>query len=161
MNAVSLEVLPVRPENVPDEMKIRPQWVNWRLEERDGELTKVPYTPGTRRKASSTDLLTWRSFEDAMRSLGRFDGVGFVFCSADPFVGIDFDKCRNPETGEVDPQVLGYIEKFEDRYVEVSVSGTGVHLITRGKIKGGARKGNRELYDQDRFFALTGVMVDA
>src|SRR5918993_2928875 len=31
----------------------RPQWVNWRLEPRDDKPTKVPYTPGTNRRASS------------------------------------------------------------------------------------------------------------
>src|SRR5919202_2379464 len=106
-------------------LKVRPQWVNWRFELRNGRLKKVPYTPGTRCKASCTDLLTWRSFEDAMGSLEDFDGVGFVLCSADPFVGIDFDKCRNPETGEVDGWVLGYIERFAEKYVELSPSGTG------------------------------------
>lgn len=118
---------------------------------------------GTNRRASTTDLLTWRSFEQAYEAYetGKHDGVGFVFCSADPFVGIDFDACRSFETREVDARVLEYIEKFEDRYVEASVSGTGVHLITRGKIKGGTKKGNYELYDQDRFFALTGVALDA
>jgi primase-polymerase (primpol)-like protein len=61
----------------------------------------------------------------------------------------------------VDPRVLKYIERFQDRYVEASVSGTGVHLITRGKIKGGTKKGKYELYDQDRFFTLTGMALDA
>jgi hypothetical protein len=45
-------------ENIPEELTERPQWVCWRLEERDEKLTKVPYTPGTLRRASSTDLMT-------------------------------------------------------------------------------------------------------
>ena len=153
----------VAPENIPDYLKARPQWVNWAHEQRDGKLTKVPYSPVTERRASTTDLLTWATFEAALATfeLGKYAGLGFVFCSADPFVGIDFDHCRNPETGQVDPRVLEYIERFEDRYVEVSVSGTGAHLITRGKIKGGAKKGKYELYDQDRFFTVTGVLLDA
>ncbi len=149
----------VEPDGIPDYLKVRPQWVNWRFELRDSKPTKVPYTPGTRRRASSTDLLTWRNFEDAMRSLECFDGIGFVFCSADPFVGIDFDGCRDPESGEVDPRVLEYVAKFEDRYVEVSVSGRGIHLITRGKIRGGSKKGRYEVYDQDRYFCITGVTL--
>src|SRR5215217_5232136 len=87
-------------ENVPPELTERPQWVCWRLEERDEKLTKVPYTAGTRRRASSTDPATWASFEDAKGAVGRaeppYDGIGFVFSDADPFCGIDLDKCRNP-----------------------------------------------------------------
>lgn len=158
------KALKVISEGIPDYLTRRPQFVGWAAELKpDGRLDKVPMIAGTNRRASTTDLLTWRSFKEACGAYeaGKHDGIGFVFCSADPFVGIDFDDCRNPETGEVDPRVLEYVEKFDERYVEVSVSGTGVHLITCGKIKGGTKKGNRELYDQDRFFALTGVVLNA
>lgn len=157
-------LLRVNTEGIPDYLTRRPQFVGWKAEPKpDGRLDKVPMIAGTNRRASSTDLLTWRSFEEVCGAYeaGKHDGIGFVFCSADPFVGIDFDDCRDPETREVDPRVLEYIEKFEDRYVEVSVSSTGIHVITRGKIKGGTKKGSRELYDQDRFFTLTGLALDA
>src|SRR5918995_6188544 len=92
-------------ENIPEPLTERPQWVCWRLEERKGEMTKVPYTPGTLRRASSTDLMTWRTFSEALEayqcSEPPYDGIGYVFCSADPFVGIDLDKCRDPEDGEI------------------------------------------------------------
>src|ERR671913_663791 len=92
-------------ENIPKRLTERPQWVNWRLEERGDRMTKVPYTPGTLRRASSTDLMTWRTFSEALAayqcSEPPYDGIGYVFCSADPFVGIDLDKCRDPEDGEI------------------------------------------------------------
>lgn len=149
-------------DGIPDYLKIRPQFVGWDAELKpNGRLNKVPMIAGTKRKASTTDLLTWCSFEEACAAYedGKHHGLGFVFCSADPFVGIDFDDCRDPDTGIVDPRLLKYAERFEKKYVEVSVSGTGVHLITRGKLKGGTKKGDYELYDQDRFFALTGVAI--
>jgi putative DNA primase/helicase len=94
-------------ENIPELLAERPQWVNWRLEERDGKETKVPYTPGTLRRASSTDLMTWRTFSEALEAYERseppYDGIGFVFCSADPLAGIDLDGCRDPETGTIEP----------------------------------------------------------
>jgi putative DNA primase/helicase len=31
-------------ENIPESLTERPQWVCWRLEERDDKMTKVPYT---------------------------------------------------------------------------------------------------------------------
>lgn len=161
-NTIELEIpLRVEPDGIPDFLKVRPQWVGWKLETREGKLTKVPKIAGTNRGASTTDLLTWRSFEEALEAYeaDKHDGIGFVFCSADPFVGLDFDKVRDPATGDIEPPVLEYFLRFKKRYVEVSVSGTGVHVITRGKIKGGKKKGAREVYDQDRFFCMTGVSI--
>ena len=76
---------------LPEEMRQRRQWVVWKLEERDGKPTKVPYIAGGSGKASSTDSLTWRSFEEAVQALetGRYNGIGFVFSSGEPFAGID------------------------------------------------------------------------
>src|SRR5215216_6083834 len=62
-------------ENIPKQLTERPQWVCWRLEERDDKETKVPYTPGTLRRASSTDLMTCgvpsRTHSPLMRLLSR------------------------------------------------------------------------------------------
>jgi putative DNA primase/helicase len=157
-------------ENIPGQLTERPQWVCWRLETRDGKLTKVPYTPGTERKASSTDLMTWSTFDQALAAYEAgeppYDGIGFVFCSADPFVGIDLDKCRDPESGEVAPWAQSIITRVQEGYVEASPSGTGVHIIVEGTARGGrARKkvrlegeavGEIEMYGQGRFFTITG-----
>jgi len=153
---------PLNPDRLPEALKARPQWVAWRYERRDGDWTKVPYNPASFELAKSTDLLTWGAFDEATAALkvGDFHGIGFVFCSADPFVGIDFDKCRNPETGEIDEKVLEFVRSFKSSYVEVSVSGTGIHLITTGKCKNGKKVGNREVYGQDRFFCMTGEAID-
>ena len=49
-------ILPVRTENIPRELKIRPQWVVWQAV---GEKPdKVPFSARIGRKASSTDLMT-------------------------------------------------------------------------------------------------------
>ena len=146
-------------ERIPDEMKRRPQWVVWRLEERNGKATKVPYNPRTGRKASSTDSLTWGTFEDALEVLDRFDGVGFVFSSGDPYTGVDLDGCVDPETGEVEPWAAEIAAEL-DSYTEISPSGTGVHIIARGRLpEGRRRKGRVEMYDQGRFFTVTGHVL--
>jgi putative DNA primase/helicase len=148
-------------ENIPEQLTERPQWVCWRLEERDGKKTKVPYTPGTERRASSTDLMTWRTFSEALgayeRSEPPYDGIGFVFCSADPFAGVDIDNCRDPESGEVAQWAKKIIDSVTEGYVEVSPSGTGVHIIVSGVVRGGAVKSKHiEMYGRDRFFTITG-----
>lgn len=149
-------------ENIPEQLMERPQWVCWRLEERDGKATKVPYVAGGVGRASSTDLMTWRTFEEALEDVrkGRRDGIGFVFCSADPFCGIDLDDCRDPETGAVEAWAQKLIDPVQEGYVEVSPSGAGVHIIVEGTVRGGAvRKGPIEMYARDRFFTVTGRVL--
>jgi putative DNA primase/helicase len=155
----ALELLRVCPQDIPEELKRRRQFVNWRaMKKPHGRLDKIPYTPATGQKASTTDLTTWGTFEDALDGLERFDGIGFVFCSADPYVGVDLDGCVNPETGEVATWAVQIIEGL-DSYTELSPSGTGVHIIVRGKIRHGGRRGRVEMYSQDRFFAMTGHVL--
>jgi putative DNA primase/helicase len=151
-------------ENIPEQLTDRPQWVCWRLEMRGGKPTKVPYIAGTNSRASSTDLMTWSSFEYAFAAYEAgeppYDGIGFVFCSADPLAGIDLDGCRNPETGEVAPWAQKIVADASEGYVEASPSGTGVHIIVEGRVRdGGLRRGPVEMYSRDRFFTITGAVL--
>ena len=151
-------------ENIPEQLTDRPQWVCWRLEMRGGKPTKVPYIAGTNSRASSTDLMTWSSFEYAFAAYEAgeppYDGIGFVFCSADPLTGIDLDGCRNPETGEVAPWAQKIVADASQGYVEASPSGTGVHIIVEGRVRdGGLRRGPVEMYSRDRFFTITGAVL--
>ena len=151
-------------ENIPEQLTERPQWVCWRLEMRAGKPTKVPYIAGTNSRASSTELLTWSSFEYALAAYEAgeppYDGIGFVFCSADPLAGIDLDGCRNPETGEVAPWAQKIVADASEGYVEASPSGTGVHIIVEGRVRdGGVRRGPVEMYSRDRFFTITGEIL--
>ena len=154
------EPLPVVSDGIPDELKVRPQWANWTYARAGEKWTKHPYNPRTGRKATSTNLTTWSTFEDVFRAYdaGGYGGVGFVFCSADPYVGVDLDRCVNPETGEVETWAVQVIEGL-DSYTEISPSGTGVHIIARGKIPNSGRRGPLEMYHQDRFFCVTGRLL--
>lgn len=158
MSAIAdMRILSVRVDDIPAELKARPQWVVWRLEVRAGEPTKVPYTPGTGRRASATDLMTWGTFEEALEVLERYDGVGFVFCSGDPYTGIDLDKVRNPETGELEEWAQEIVDAVA-AYAEVSVSGRGVHIIVKGELPN-SKRGSVECYSQKRFFCMTGRLL--
>jgi putative DNA primase/helicase len=143
-------------ENIPEELRQRPQWLVWKLEERDDKPTKVPYIAGGVGRAKSTDSLTWRSFEETVQALetGRYDGIGFVFSSGDPYAGVDLDGCRNPETGELEEWAEKIVKAFGG-YAEASPSGTGVHIIVRGKAPN-KKRGRVEAYSSERFFTVTG-----
>ena len=154
-------IIGVLVDNIPTRFTERRQWVMWKLEKRPGEdkPTKIPYIAGGVGRASSTDLMTWRPFEEAVRALeaGRYDGIGFVFCSGDEFVGIDLDKCRNPETGELEPWAAEIVAK-SGSYAEASPSGTGVHIIVRGKAPN-KKRGRVEAYSSERYFTMTGRVL--
>src|SRR5829696_1368548 len=133
------------------------QWLCWQFEERSGELTKVPYSPLTRRRADSTVPETWASRDEAVRARRQhdYDGIGFVFTSDDDLCGVDLDGCLNPETGEIEGWAQEIIEEL-DSYTEISPSGTGVHVLVRAKLpEGRNRKGRFETYDRRRYFTVT------
>jgi hypothetical protein len=134
------------------------QWLCWRLEERNGEPTKVPYSPKKQEKAKSTDPETWAGYEEAVKATRErgYDGVGFVFTLEDDFCGVDLDMCLDPETGEIEPWAQEIIEDL-DSYTEISPSGRGVHILVRGELPAGRnRKGHFEAYDRSRYFTVTG-----
>src|SRR5215217_2815765 len=134
------------------------QWLVWRLEERDGKPTKVPYSPLTGKKASTTDPEAWASYSEAVEAYREhgYGGIGLVFSEDDPFCGVDLDGCLNPETGEIEGWAQEIIEEL-DSYTEVSPSGRGVHVLVRGELPPGRnRKGRIEMYDRGRYFTVTG-----
>lgn len=158
-------------EKIPIELKQTPQWVAWRLEKKDGKDTKVPYIAAEGIfNASTTDPLTWRTYQAAVKALdtGRYSGIGFVVSEYDDFGGLDLDHCRNPETGEIDQWALDIIGKFNS-YTEVTPSGAGVRIWIKAKFPveghkktgyGPQKAGALELYDNKRYFAVTGDHIE-
>ena len=153
----SKRILPVRTETIPEALKARPQWVMWRTV--GDKPDKVPYSARTGRRASSTDLLTWSTFQEALEAYDNGDcaGLGFVFSSADPYTGIDLDDCVDAD-GEIAGWALEIVRYF-DSYTELSATGTGLHVIVRGEIPN-RRKGEVEVYSSKRFFTVTGHVVE-
>jgi putative DNA primase/helicase len=141
----------------PGELRTIDQFVCWLEENRDGDVTKVPYSVYGGR-ASSTNPKTWAPFEAAITYAKEraMSGIGFVFTEDDPFAGIDIDKCRNIETGDIEPWARKIVAAF-DSYTEVSPSGTGLHIFVKATLPGpNNRKGPLEMYESSRYFTLTG-----
>lgn len=142
--------------NIPDELRTLPQWVTWRIEKREGKDTKVPYQTNGK-PASSTDPKTWTTFAAAS---GASRNVGFVFTKAAGYVGIDFDRCRDPKSQVTEAWALAIIKEL-DSYTELSQSGTGWHVIIRGSLppEGRHPQASRvEMYDSSRYFCMTGIV---
>jgi putative DNA primase/helicase len=145
----------------PGELRTADQFVCWCEEDRDGDITKVPYSVHGGR-ASSTNPKTWAPFEAAIAYAEEhsMSGVGFVFTKDDPFAGIDIDKCRNDESGEIEPWARKIVAAL-DSYTEVSPSGTGLHIFVKATLPGrNNRKGPVEMYESRRYFTLTGRHLD-
>ena len=85
---------------VPAELKAKPNWVRWKLEQVNERLTKVPYQINGS-KASSTNPVTWNTYEAVIAgaAIDETQGVGVV--TDDTFSGFDLDGCRNPANGEI------------------------------------------------------------
>ncbi len=156
--AVNDKLLSVKAENIPQELQARPQWVVWKAVGQKPD--KVPYSARTGRRASSTDLLTWGAFEEALKAYenGEYAGLGFVFSTGDPYTGIDLDGCVDPATGEVAAWAMEIVRHFES-YTECSASGTGLHVIVKGEISN-RRKDEVEVYSSKRFFTVTGHILE-
>ena len=154
-------LLAVHPEGIPAELKALPAWVTWKGVERtsaSGEkrVTKIPFTPDGTRKASSTKPEHWGRFEEAFQTYqqGKGAGVGFVFTPSHGVIGIDLDHCI--EGGELHPAARRIVERFCS-YTEVSVSGSGLHILVRGSLPWpGKRLDPVEVYREGRYFTVTG-----
>src|SRR5215216_5441790 len=119
------------------------QWLCWRTEERDGRLTKIPFSPTTGQRASSTNPETWADYEEAVRACKEhgYEGIGFVFTPEDDLCGVDLDGCFDSQTGEIENWAHEIVDEL-DSYTEISPSGTGIHILIRGKLpEGRNRKG--------------------
>jgi hypothetical protein len=148
----------VVPHWIPSTLKALPQWVPWDLELRDGKWAKIPKNPRNGENAKANDAGTWGTFEEAFtfHQAHGTSGIGFEFSAAHPFVGIDLDDCRDPDTGDLTELAQEMLARFTT-YAEISPSGTGIKLIGIGRLPASGKNfGNIEVYDRGRYFALTG-----
>lgn len=155
------EALEVNFEGIPQELKARSRWGCWEFKLNEGRWTKVPIDTRTGKFARPNDLSTWSTFGEAQEFYARHkvqgvNGIGFVFSKADHVVGIDLDKCRDPETGELNDFARDVVRKMNS-YTELSPSGTGLHIIVAGELpRDGKNLGHIEMYDDKRYFTVTG-----
>lgn len=136
-------------ENIPEELKKQKQWVCW------VGADKIPKNAYTGNNAQSNNPDTWADFDTAVGACAKyhFDGLGFMF--ANGYFGVDLDACLDN---------LDFCDEFVETlqsYTEISKSGTGIHIICRGKLPDGARRrGHIEMYSSGRYFICTGHLYN-
>lgn len=148
-------------EHIPDELKGLKQWCCFRLEPRGNKMTKIPVDANTGGPGKSNDENTWSDFKTALEAKENLGLAGLGFYFKEPYFGIDIDdvysEIQRYKTNDVDDNIVAEFIETMKSYAEYSISGTGIHIIVKGKLpKGGRRKGNVEMYDSGRFFVMTG-----
>ena len=157
-------------EGIPKELKDLPNWLMWKAQHKDnGKIGKIPYyiENGKPKGGGQDNADVCMNFKTAFEQAKKFkfNGVGFVF-DGKGIVGIDIDDCII--NGKFTDEVIKIIEKFKDTYIEISQSGKGIHIfildneVAKGyRLETGQhRKGVYEIYEINRYFAITGNRVE-
>ena len=164
-----MENLRAKYSYLPSELQKLTQWgiFHKKWVESRHKYTKIPLDPWTGKAGSSTDQNKWSDFQTALRALEKYsnaDGLAFYF--ANGYCGLDIDHVGDElekfHQGDRDPEnmINKAKELTKNTYMETSISGEGIHCIFKGKIPGSRRRrGNYEMYESGRFFALTGDSI--
>ncbi|MCT4489801.1 DNA primase [Levilactobacillus parabrevis] len=153
-------------ENIPNELRSLKQWglfqKIWQPER--NKYTKIPHNALNGGAGKSNAPSTWVDFETALEALKTYQMDGLAFFFANGYVGLDIDHIGDEldkfRSGDYQENTVSQAITMTKSYMEVSISGSGIHAIFKGKIPGTRRrKGNVEMYDSGRFFALTGNTI--
>lgn len=116
-------------ERIPASLRAAGRFCLWKYEDRAGQRTKVPYSPGGG-MASANKPHTFADFSRAETVLnrrpGKYSGLGVGLFG--DLVGIDIDHCV--EDGNLSPLAQDIVD-LVGSYTELSPSGTGVHILCR------------------------------
>ncbi len=156
---------------VPEELKGYKNWVCWQSypdPKSHSGISKKPINPRTGGFAMPNNSDTWSDFETAVRESAKYSGIGFMFSNS-PFFGVDLDDMPNDiqdyQNGGADNIISEFVNTLQS-YTEFSQSKTGVHIICKGTLPEGRRKakndsGGFEMYENGRFFVVTGDYCSA
>lgn len=153
-------------ENIPNELRTLKQWglfqKIWQPER--NKYTKIPHNALDGGAGKSNAPSTWVDFKTALKALKTYQMDGLAFFFANGYVGLDIDHIGDEldkfRSGDYQENTVSQAITMTKSYTEVSISGSGIHAIFKGKIPGTRRrKGNVEMYDSGRFFALTGNTI--
>lgn len=151
---------------IPQELKTYKNWVCWQAypdPKSHSGISKKPVNPRTGGLAQSNNPDTWSDFDTAVRESVKYSGIGFMFSNS-PFFGVDLDDMPNDiqdyQNGGADNIISEFVNTLQS-YTEFSQSKTGVHIICKGTLPEGKRKakntsGGFEMYENGRFFVVTG-----
>jgi P4 family phage/plasmid primase-like protien len=173
----------------PADLLAQDRWFVWAYD----EGRKIPRAPwvngcGVEKWQSWKDPEVWTDFETADDWVTKIGRLNHASCipprernSEKRVVFLDFDNCRDPESGAIHPTAWGMVvgEEREPMHGAISTSGTGVHGYCWASIPEGHKPSfeielddwqhsddfdeppSMEVYAADRFLGLTGEHITA
>ena len=143
----------------PQELLAMPRWVCWQRQpdpKHPDKPRKVPMAADGRGNAKVNAPKTWGTYEQAASTLAQrsYSGLGFMLGAG--IIGVGIDHCV--VEGEISPFAQEIMAQLPT-YTELSPSGTGLHMLMRGEMPQGRRKGQLEIYGDGRYFTVTGQSV--
>jgi len=151
-------------DNVPQELKNLKHWCCFKLQKRGEKLTKIPIDANTGNPGKSNDESTWSDFDTALNAINKFrcNGIGIYFKY--PYFGIDIDDVptdiKRYKNNDHENNIVSEFIEMMGSYAEISVSGNGIHIISKGILpEGGRRKGKVEMYSEGRFFVVSDNII--
>ena len=105
--------------------------------------------------ASSTSAATWTTYSQVTAFDAAGDGLGFMLGAG--FACIDLDHCISPR-GTLSRLAKAVVAACPDSFIEVSVSGTGLHIFGQLPAAPRIKLPGVEIYSRARFIRTTGNM---
>lgn len=137
------------------------QFIVWKeVPRNNGKIDKFPIDYRTGWKHDAHDPAIWLDVNTAIIKAQELKlGVGFVFTANDPFTFIDIDGAKKHTGDQWNPISIELCNRFAGGAMEISTSGTGIHIIVSGDIPPHSCEtdGIGGLYSEKRFVALTGI----
>ncbi|HEO3244242.1 TPA: DEAD/DEAH box helicase family protein [Streptococcus agalactiae] len=149
--------------NIPNDLKRENRWCLYKIIQREEKNTKLPIMPNEK-PAKSNDTSTWHSYEDCKKALSQHIGDGLGFFLGDGYLGIDIDKVTEDMNAyfkdtNANSMTADFLRNIST-YAKISPSGTGLHFIGKGNVPGERKRHkNLEIYDEGRFFTVTGNVI--
>ena len=154
---------------IPNEMKEVNRWCIYVLGDGQGhKRDKIPYSPITRHKISTTKPEEWASYETALKAYNeatRPQDCGLGFLLGDGWGCLDIDNIAPDGLNSQDienPAVYKALDLTGWGYSEISQSKTGIHCFFKLEDeppKHHSKNKEAEIYTSGRFIAMTGNKI--
>ena len=147
---------------IPHQLKELAQWMPYKLVKKPNKdkLGKVPHSK-IGYPTDKKDRQYWLSFDECLSlDMTKFDGIGFC-PNNQHLLFIDLDDCIQAD-GSLDSRARELVDGIEG-YVERSLSGTGLHIVTLADKSYGNPKspdGKVEVFTQASYLAMTGDVLE-
>ena len=151
-------------ERIPRELKELSQWMPFKLEPRPNSMKKSKVPKYNGHTASKSDSKNWLSYQDCLNQFedGRYGYDGIGFCpNGSNLLFIDLDDCFD-ESGQLHKRAREIVDSI-DGYVERSLSGNGLHIVTltdKHYRNPKSADGKLEIFTDRMYLAMTGDVFE-